>query len=88
MPISVVKMDREFITKTSADSNSNILKNTVSLINEAGMKTLAEGIEDEKTAELLMSMGCDYLQGYYYSKPLSEQDFMEKFHSYNADELF
>ena len=88
MPISVVKMDREFINKTASESSSNILKNTVSLINEAGMKTLAEGIEDEKTAELLMSMGCDYLQGYYYSKPLSEQDFMEKFHSYNADELF
>ena len=88
MPISVVKMDREFITKTAADNNSSILKNTVSLINEAGMKTLAEGVEDEKTAELLMGMGCDFLQGYYYSKPLSEQDFMEKFHSYAADELF
>ena len=88
MPISVVKMDREFITKTATESSSNILKNTVSLISEAGMKTLAEGVEDEKTAEMLIGMGCDYLQGYYYSKPLSEQDFMEKFHSYNADELF
>ena len=88
MPVSVVKIDREFITKTASDSNSSILKNTVALINEAGMKTLAEGVEDEKTAKLLMGMGCDYLQGYYYSKPLSEQDFMEKFHSYTADELF
>ena len=88
MPISVVKMDREFITKTATESSSNILKNTVSLISEASMKTLAEGVEDEKTAEMLIGMGCDYLQGYYYSKPLSEQDFMEKFHSYNADELF
>ncbi len=88
MPISVVKMDSEFITKTAPDSDSSILKNTVSLLNGAGMKTLAEGVEDEKTAELLISMDCDYLQGYYYSKPLSEQDFMEKFHSYSADELF
>ncbi len=88
MPVSVIKMDREFITKTANEMSSGILKNTISLIKESGMKPLAEGVEDEKTANMLIEMGCDYLQGYYYSKPLSAEDFMNKFHSISADELF
>lgn len=88
LPVSVIKMDRQFITKTVSDLSDGILKNTITLIKEAGMKTLAEGIEDKETAELLTKMGCDYLQGYYYSKPLSKEHFMEKFRSFSADELF
>lgn len=88
MPVSVIKMDREFIMKTATETGSGILRNTISLIKESGMKPLAEGVEDEKTANMLTEMGCDYLQGYYYAHPLSEEDFMKKFHSYSAEELF
>ena len=87
-PVSVIKMDRQFITKTISELDNGILKNTISLIKQAGIKTLAEGVEDKETADLLTSMGCDYLQGYYYSRPLSEDAFMEKFHSFSADEFF
>ena len=88
LPVSVIKIDRQFIEKTAAEQSDGILENTIALIKGTGMKALAEGVEGEETAKLLTSMGCDFLQGYYYSKPLSKEDFMEKFRSFNADELF
>ena len=88
LPVSVIKIDQQFIEKTAAEQNDGILENTIALIKGTGMKALAEGVEEEETAKLLTSMGCDFLQGYYYSKPLSKEDFMEKFRSFNADELF
>ena len=88
LPVSVIKMDMEFIEKTVADRSNGILENTISLIKGAGMKALAEGVENEETAKLLTSLGCDFLQGYYYSKPLSKEDFMKKFRSFSAEELF
>ena len=88
LPVTVIKMDKEFIEKTSSNLDNGILKNTIMLIKNAGMKALAEGVETEETAELLSGMGCDFLQGYYYSKPLSKEDFMAKFHSFSVEELF
>lgn len=88
LPVSVIKIDRQFIESTSADINNGILKNSIALLKNAGMKTLAEGVETKETADLLIELGCDYLQGYYYSKPLSKEDFMEKFRSLSVDELF
>jgi EAL domain-containing protein (putative c-di-GMP-specific phosphodiesterase class I) len=40
-----------------------------------GLKTIAEGVEDEATATLLTSLGADYLQGYYFAKPMPRADF-------------
>ena len=39
------------------------------------MRTIAEGVEDEATASLLKSMGVDYLQGYYFAKPMPRDEF-------------
>lgn len=88
LPVSIIKIDRQFIEKTSAELENGILKNTISLIQGAGMKVLAEGVEEKEMAELLSGMGCDFIQGYFYSKPLSKEDFMEKFRSFSVEELF
>jgi diguanylate cyclase len=42
-----------------------------------GLRVVAEGIEDRATAELLASMGCDIAQGYYFSRPLSPENFTD-----------
>ena len=88
LPVSVIKLDRKFIQETSSNIENGILKNSITLLKNAGMKVLAEGVETKATADLLVELGCDYLQGYYYSKPLSKEDFMDKFRSMSADELF
>ena len=45
-------------------------------------------IDSQLKSELLSGMGCDFIQGYYYSKPLSKDAFMEKFRSFSVEELF
>ena len=55
------------------DRNSNnqlIVKSTIQLAHNLGLKVIAECIETKKQFEFLKDHGCDYLQGYYYSKPL------------------
>ena len=42
-----------------------------------GIKVLAEGVETEEQAKLLQHFGCDYAQGYFYSRPLKEEEFLE-----------
>ncbi|MCF8155859.1 MAG: EAL domain-containing protein [Rhodoferax sp.] len=48
---------------------------TLALLKALGLKTISEGVEDEATATLLTSLGADYLQGYYFAKPMPRADF-------------
>ncbi|MDE6635124.1 MAG: EAL domain-containing protein, partial [Lachnospiraceae bacterium] len=60
-----------------------ILNSIVSMTKELGMKVLTEGVEKEEQIKALKEMGCDYFQGYYYSKPVSIEEFENKYF-YNA----
>ncbi|HBX60579.1 MAG TPA: hypothetical protein DEG65_11080, partial [Methylophaga sp.] len=53
-------------------------KTIISTAQIFGMKTLAEGVEDEETANELKILGCDYAQGYFFSYPLTISEFEEK----------
>ncbi|MBR9805171.1 bifunctional diguanylate cyclase/phosphodiesterase, partial [bacterium] len=68
---SALKIDRSFITNChSNETNRIIVSSTVRMAHELGLRTVAEGIETAEEEKLLHSLGCDYLQGYRYSKPL------------------
>ncbi|RKM63140.1 EAL domain-containing protein [Butyrivibrio sp. XB500-5] len=56
-----------------------ILPNLVDTFERMGFSVTAEGIEDEKMAEAMTDIGCDYLQGYYYSMPLPMDEFVAKY---------
>ncbi|RKM55858.1 EAL domain-containing protein [Butyrivibrio sp. X503] len=56
-----------------------ILPNLVDTFERMGFSVTAEGIEDEKMAEAMVDIGCDYLQGYYYSMPIPMDEFVEKY---------
>ena len=47
------------------------------MIKTLGMSVLAEGVEKKEQADWLIKLGCDYLQGFYYSKPICRKDFLE-----------
>ena len=51
-------------------------KHSVAMIKDLDFKIVAEGVETKEQAKMLGDLGCDYFQGYYYSKPVSEDDFM------------
>ncbi|MBR2106952.1 MAG: EAL domain-containing protein, partial [Treponema sp.] len=53
------------------------LKSTIKMISELGMAVLAEGVETKEQSDWLTELGCDYLQGFYFAKPMPKKDFIE-----------
>ncbi|MEY8738388.1 putative bifunctional diguanylate cyclase/phosphodiesterase [Bacillales bacterium AN1005] len=74
LPIDRLKMDRLFI-KDFPYQNDNLIKSIIDLGHNLKLKVLAEGAENKEQVELLRKLGCNEVQGYYYSKPLPIEDF-------------
>lgn len=75
LPIDVLKIDRSFVTEMNVDKDKRAIVRTVlSLARALGMKTTAEGIESEEISLVLRRLGCSVGQGFYYARPLSEED--------------
>lgn len=70
-PIDKLKIDKSFISKMFDSSHSfELVKAIVSMSKALEIKTVAEGVENAKEAKALSEMGCDYLQGFHFAKPL------------------
>jgi len=77
LPFKMVKIDKNIIWSAFNDSKSNTaLASTIMMINRLGMKVLAEGVETEEQVRWLKSLGCDYLQGFYFAKGLPKDEFL------------
>ena len=74
-PIEIVKIDREFINKLSVNKPS-IIKDSIAIFKNINCYIIAEGVETLEASQTLESFGADAIQGFYYSKPLSEFDFV------------
>jgi predicted signal transduction protein with EAL and GGDEF domain len=76
LPIQEIKVDRSFVKNMLADPNdAMIVRATVELGKNLGLRVVAEGVEDRETWDLLRSFGCDEAQGYFFSKPLRREEF-------------
>lgn len=72
--IDIVKIDRHFIKKIIKGTEKNLITNDIiSMAHKLGLEVIAEGVESGIQREYLMRNGCDIMQGYYFSRPLSEQ---------------
>jgi diguanylate cyclase (GGDEF)-like protein len=70
-PVDRIKLDRSFISQLPHDRESlGIVRAVISLAHELHKEVIAEGVETAEQAELLADMGCDFLQGYLFSKPM------------------
>jgi EAL domain-containing protein (putative c-di-GMP-specific phosphodiesterase class I)/GGDEF domain-containing protein len=76
-PISTVKIDKSFIDKVQTPFGHTIVKSIVDLAKNLNLKTVAEGVEIKEQLDLLTILDVDYIQGYYYSKPLPYPDFLK-----------
>lgn len=75
----LIKIDMKFLSNFNGNEKSKkILKNIISMANELGMQTLTEGVETEETYNFLKDNGCDKLQGFLFSRPMSKEDFAER----------
>jgi len=72
LPVDELKLDRQFVRPILHDERAaSIVMSVVQLANQFGLTCVAEGVEDRATADLLMTYGCGYAQGHYFSQPVS-----------------
>jgi diguanylate cyclase (GGDEF)-like protein len=75
LPVTEMKIDKSFVTNLAADpADEAIVRSTVTLARNLGLKLVAEGVEDRRTWDLLAAMECDVAQGYYLAKPMPADD--------------
>lgn len=75
LPLDVIKLDRSLITKIDLDAREQqIIKALITVIHNLNIKIVAEGIETFAELEILKEMGCDFIQGFYFSQPLKASD--------------
>ncbi|MDE7184640.1 MAG: GGDEF domain-containing phosphodiesterase [Lachnospiraceae bacterium] len=78
-PFRIVKIDKSMVWSAMEDEKAMYaLKYTMAMVKAMGMELVAEGVENEEHIRLLTELGCDFFQGYYYSKPVSGELFLEK----------
>ena len=74
--VDILKIDMKFIDDLETSERAdNILYSIIQMARALNMGTVAEGVETKAQYELLASMGCDCIQGYYFSKPVSKEEF-------------
>ena len=77
LPVDEIKIDKSFVMGMAAEEDdATIVRSTIDLGHNLGLQVVAEGIEDKATWDLLKSLGCDFAQGYFLSRPLPAPDFM------------
>ncbi|WP_411359682.1 putative bifunctional diguanylate cyclase/phosphodiesterase [Pseudidiomarina salilacus] len=83
LPISLLKIDQVFVRYLPEDKGASyIVSAAIVLAQKMGIKSLAEGIETQANLDYLQQLGCDYGQGYLYSKPLSADNFIAWYQNY------
>jgi len=71
LPITTLKIDRSFVTRMIQDEgNAVIVRSTIELARNLGLRVVAEGVEDAATCEVLASLGCHVAQGYHLGRPV------------------
>jgi len=76
LPIQEIKIDRSFVMNMREDTNdAMIVRATVELGKNLGLRVVAEGVEDRETWDQLSAFGCDEAQGYFFSRPIPSDEF-------------
>jgi EAL domain-containing protein (putative c-di-GMP-specific phosphodiesterase class I) len=80
MPIDILKIDKRFVdTVTQPGKGDAVARLIIQMAEELGFTTLAEGVERAEQAEALARLGCDYVQGYHFARPLPPEQIEARF---------
>ena len=77
MEFDVLKIDKSFVDKIGTEKGDRLVEYTLKLAGKLGMHTVAEGVEREEQFRFLKEHRCDSIQGYYFAKPLSPEEFLD-----------
>ena len=76
----VLKIDMGFLRETENHIRSRVILNSIiNMSRKLGMQVVSEGVEKQEQIEVLKEMGCDFFQGYFFSKPIKVEDFEKRY---------
>lgn len=77
LPFDVIKIDRSLVSDVGNEKSAKLLEGLFTMIHSMDFKSIAEGVETEEQLNWLTNVGCKHIQGYYFSKPLAENDILK-----------
>jgi EAL domain-containing protein (putative c-di-GMP-specific phosphodiesterase class I) len=81
-----LKIDKAFIDDiTTSSKDRSMVASIIGMAHNLGLKVIAEGVESEAQLEQLKSLECEYIQGFYYAKPMPADSFIEFIKQHTAD---
>ncbi|GBG15920.1 uncharacterized protein NMK_3538 [Novimethylophilus kurashikiensis] len=84
--IDYLKIDRSFVNELETDTNDRaIVEAIVAMGHKLGVKMIAEGVETQRQRDILQEIGCEYLQGYFYARPMPAKEFLDYVSAMNSE---
>ena len=77
LPLKLVKIDKSLVERFEEENMSCVIKNTINMIKDLNREIVVEGTETAGQVERFTEYGCDHIQGFFYSKPLSKENFVK-----------
>ncbi|MCM1307439.1 MAG: EAL domain-containing protein [Butyrivibrio sp.] len=76
LPLRIVKLDKSFVDEIKNSKMWIVIKNTVKMLKDMNMEIVVEGIETQEALDAFSDLKCDFIQGYFFSKPIPKKDFV------------
>ena len=76
-PYRIIKLDKSLVDGLGDSRSYEVMRQTIILLKSLGAEIVVEGVEDEDKALWFAKMGCEYIQGYYYARPMPEREFID-----------
>lgn len=84
LPFSIIKLDKSILWQANENKNNYILlQSTIEMLHKMNYHIVCEGVETSEQKALLEKLNCDYLQGFFFSKPIPIEEFLEYIKGYN-----
>ncbi len=77
LPVNIVKLDKSLVDAMDSEEMWTIIESMVAMLKKLNKKILVEGVETKEAFDRFSEIGCDYIQGYYFSKPIPEKVYLE-----------
>ena len=84
LPLKMIKLDKSLVDDMGSEDGRAIMRNTVKMMRDIDKELVAEGVETKDTLDDLERMGCHFIQGYYFSKPLPPTEFISFLKAHNS----
>ncbi len=77
LPLDIIKLDKSFVDDLDKPGMKTVISETISMLKKMNKRILIEGVENYEDFDYFRNAGCDYVQGFYFSKPLTKADFFD-----------